>query len=216
MFELGFKQKNKTIRVLCLGAHSDDIEIGCGGTLLKWSREMKLEVYWAVFSAEGPRRIEAKESAERFLKRAERKTVTVRNFRMSFFPYVGSRIKEHFERLKKTFLPDLIFTHYRQDLHQDHQVISNLTWNSFRNHLILEYEIPKYDGDLGTPNVFVPLSDEIRKAKIEYLLTGFRTQAEKGWFTESTFSGLLRLRGIESSAPEGYAEAFYCRKINLG
>lgn len=215
MLDLNFNNKSK-LKILCLGAHSDDIEIGCGGTMLTLASRMEVEVYWVVFSADRIRQREAKESANLFLQQAKGKTVVVKNFKMSFFPFVGDQIKRYFEELKQKCSPDLILTHYRHDLHQDHQIISNLTWNSFRNHLILEYEIPKYDGDLGTPNFFVPLSETIRKKKIEYILNSFKTQAEKHWFTESTFSSILRLRGIESNAPGGYAEAFYSRKIVLG
>jgi len=214
---LGLSFNNKaSLKVLCLGAHSDDIEIGCGGTILTLASRMEIEVYWVVFSADRVRRREAKASAHVFLQRAKRKTVVVRNFKMSFFPFVGDQIKKYFEQLKHQCSPDLVFTHYRHDLHQDHQIISNLTWNSFRNHVILEYEIPKYDGDLGTPNFYVPLNETIRTRKINYLLSSFKTQAGKQWFTESTFSSILRLRGIESNAPEGYAEAFYSRKMVLG
>lgn len=215
MLGINFPKKAK-LRVLCLGAHSDDIEIGCGGTILTLASRMEIEVYWVVFSADRVRQREAKGSAQLFLEQAKGKTVVVRNFKMSFFPFAGGQIKEYFEQLKQECSPDLVFTHYRHDLHQDHQIISNLTWNSFRNHLILEYEIPKYDGDLGTPNFFVPLNETIRARKIEYILSSFRTQAEKEWFTEPTFSSILRLRGIESNAPGGYAEAFYNRKMVLG
>ncbi len=174
---------------------------------------MKIDVYWVVFSADRQRRREAKESANRFLERARGKTVVVRNFKMSFFPFVGNQIKEYFEQLKRKCSPDLIFTHYRNDLHQDHQLISHLTWNSFRNHLIFEYEIPKYDGDLGSPNFFVPLDKSICRMKIRYILDCFKTQNGKHWFTEDTFLSLLTIRGIESNAPSKYAEAFYCRKL---
>lgn len=215
MLNLSFNNKSK-LKILCLGAHSDDIEIGCGGTILSLASRMEVEVYWVVFSADRIRQREAKESASLFLQQAKERTVVVKNFKMSFFPFVGDQIKEFFEQLKQKCSPDLVFTHYRHDLHQDHQIVSNLTWNSFRNHLILEYEIPKYDGDLGVPNFFIPLDETIRKKKIEYILSSFKTQAGKHWFTESTFSSILRLRGIESNAPGGYAEAFYSRKIVLG
>jgi len=214
MLDLGFNKEK--LKILCLGAHSDDIEIGCGGTILALTSRIETEITWVVFSADRIRQREAKEGAHLFLQQAKEKAVVVKNFKMSFFPFVGDQIKEFFEQLKQKCAPDLILTHYRHDLHQDHQIISNLTWNSFRNHLILEYEIPKYDGDLGVPNFFVPLSDTIRKKKIEYILSSFKTQAQKHWFTESTFSAILRLRGVESNAPEGYAEAFYCRKMVLG
>jgi len=202
------------LTVLCLGAHSDDIEIGCGGTMLQLlDRYSHLEVFWAVFSSGREREREARTSASLFLKRARRKEVIVKNFRDGFFPYEGSRIKEFFEELKKKVNPGLIFTHYRQDRHQDHRTISDLTWNTWRQHLVLEYEIPKYDGDLGIPNVFVPVTREDCDRKIATLLRRFQSQTDKHWFTEDTFRALLRLRGIESASPTGFAEAFHGRKI---
>lgn len=204
---------NNRLKVLCLGAHADDIEIGCGGTVLQLlSLSRDLEFSWVVFSSRGAREREAKRSGALFLEQATQKDVCVLDFRDGFFPYDGARIKDFFEELKKRFYPDLIFTHYRDDRHQDHRVISDLTWNTWRNHLILEYEIPKYDGDLGSPNVFFPLSEEICGRKIRYIREVFETQREKAWFTEDTFRAILRLRGVECAAPGKYAEAFYCRK----
>jgi LmbE family N-acetylglucosaminyl deacetylase len=201
---------------LCLGAHSDDIEIGCGGTILKLIGNMKdLVFYWVVFSADERRKQEASESANVLLRNATEKTVVIKDFRDGFFPYVGGEIKEYFETLKQAFSPDLIFTHYRNDLHQDHRIISELTWNTFRDHFILEYEIPKYDGDLGSPNVLVYVDDETCKRKIRHIVDTFRTQTENQWFTEETLKAILRLRGIESNSPTGYAEGFYCRKLIL-
>jgi LmbE family N-acetylglucosaminyl deacetylase len=208
------KRGKSDIKILCLGSHSDDIEIGCGGTVLRLiERHRNLEFYWVVFSSNEERKREALRSACLFLKQAKRKTVEVRNFRNSFFPYEGAPIKEYFEQLKGKLSPDLIFTHYRNDLHQDHRLISELTWNTYRNHLILEYEIPKYDGDLGSPNLFVHLDDGVCRKKIEILLKVFRTQKDKQWFTRDSFLAMLRLRGIESNAPSKCAEAFYCRKL---
>ncbi len=206
------------LKVLCLGAHSDDIEIGCGGTILQLlARYSNLEVFWTVFSSGREREREARASAALFLKQAKRKKeVIVKNFRDGFFPYEGTKIKEFFEEIKKQVNPDLIFTHYRDDRHQDHRTISDLTWNTWRQHLILEYEIPKYDGDLGTPNCFVPLKKEICVRKIKYICDVFQTQSNKAWLTEDTFQAILRLRGVECSAPDKYAEAFYCRKLVLG
>jgi LmbE family N-acetylglucosaminyl deacetylase len=201
-------------QVLCLGAHSDDIEIGCGGTILKLIEVFpEIQFHWVVFGAIGSRQAEAIASAHTFLKGAAHKTVEVKGFRDGFFPYIGAEIKDAFEQLKQQVVPDLILTHYRQDLHQDHQLIANLTWNTFRQHLILEYEIPKYDGDLGSPNMFVHLDESLQQRKITYLMEHFATQANKHWFTEETFRSLLRLRGIESN--HQYAEAFYCRKFIL-
>lgn len=200
-----------------MGAHSDDIEIGCGGTLLKLLHDCPdSQVMWVVFSARGQRKQEALQSAEAFLKKqtGQRKIIT-KSFKESYFPYQGEVIKECFEDLKSMINPELIFTHYRHDLHQDHRVVSELTWNTFRRHQILEYEIPKYDGDLGQPNVFVPLTQALCNMKVKCLMEGFSTQRSKQWFTEDTFFALLRLRGIESYAPEKYAEAFYGRKIVL-
>jgi len=201
-------------RVLCLGAHCDDIEIGCGGTLLQLQEQNpRLEFHWMVFSSTPRRKREATKSAQLFLKSGAASRVVIKNFRDSYFPFQGARVKDSFELLKKSFAPDLIFTHFRDDLHQDHRLISELTWNSFRDHLILEYEIPKYDGDLGSPNFFVGLPESLCRQKIHYVLNCFQSQKGKRWFTEDTFRATLRLRGIESNTPEGYAEGFYCRKL---
>jgi LmbE family N-acetylglucosaminyl deacetylase len=203
-------------RVLCLGAHSDDIEIGCGGTVVELVRRYpRLSVLWVVFSAERKRAAEAQASARFFLKGLKRPRVVIHNFRGSFFPFQGEAIKESFEELKETFRPDLVFTHYRDDRHQDHRVISDLTWNTFRNHLILEYEIPKYDGDLGNPNFYVPLEESVCRRKSEHICTFFKSQADKHWFSADTFLALMRLRGIECVSNSKYAEAFYCRKLVL-
>jgi len=200
--------------ILCLGAHSDDIEIGCGGTMLKLARGGSgLNVWWVVFSGDGSRAAEARRSARTFLAGARDKTIVLKRFRTSFFPYQGERIKQYFEQLKRSFQPDLVFTHYRDDLHQDHRVLSELTWNTFRNHLILEYEIPKYDGDMGSPNLFVRLSEEVCERKAAHVCKYFQTQANKQWFSEDTFLALMRLRGMECASPTKYAEAFYCRKL---
>jgi LmbE family N-acetylglucosaminyl deacetylase len=204
-------------RILCLGAHSDDIEIGCGGTLLSLIAENPaVEVRWVVFSAQPPRNIEAKRSALEFLAKGRKRTIELKKFRTSFFPYQGQAIKEAFEQIKSKFSPDVIFTHYRDDRHQDHCVLSDLAWNTFRTHLILEYEIIKYDGDLGSPNLFVPLAEEICTQKIDLLLKHFRTQSNKHWFTRSTFEAMHRIRGVECASSTGFAEAFYCRKLVLG
>lgn len=203
--------------VLCLGAHSDDIEIGCGGTILQWTEQYPaLQFYWVVFSADVERTQEGMASANAFLQQAAQKRVIVKNFRDGFFPYEGAALKAWFEQCKQEISPDIIFTHYRDDRHQDHRVISELTWNTFRNHLILEYEIPKYDGDLGAPNCFVPLTAAIWTKKLEYLLKFFQTQTNKHWFSTDTFQALMRLRGMESRANDFYAEAFYVRKLIIG
>jgi len=206
---------NKPLKILCLGSHSDDIEIGCGGTILRLlSAHHNLEVVWVVFSSTKEREQEARHSAEIFLELAKKKEILINNFRDGFFPFDGAEIKSFLEGLKRTS-PDLIFTHNRSDAHQDHRLIEQMTWNTFRNHLILEYEIPKYDGDMGQPNVFVPLEQEIYQKKVRHLMEAFQTQRAKRWFEQETFLALMRLRGMECVAPSGYAEAFYCRKLVL-
>jgi len=206
--------QGETIKILCLGAHSDDIEIGCGGTILRLIDEYtNVKIHWVILGTTGVRTEEAVKSAKVILRDINDQKITVKGFRDGFFPYHGEAIKEYFEQLKNDMNPDIIFTHYRQDLHQDHRLISDLTWNTFRNHLILEYEIPKYDGDFGSPNFFVHLNKEICQRKIFHLLSSFKTQRDKHWFTDETFWALLRLRGVESKSPGKYAEAFYCRKI---
>jgi LmbE family N-acetylglucosaminyl deacetylase len=203
-------------RILCLGAHSDDIEIGIGGTILELAaRNPDLEICWVVFSAPGARTDEARQSANEFLTGISRKEVSIGTFRESYFPSEWPAIKDWFEGIKGRFDPDIVFTHYREDRHQDHRVLSHLAWNTFRNHLILEYEILKYDGDLGQPNLFVPLSAELFARKIELLLKHFKTQANKHWFTRDTFDAMHRIRGIECISDSGRAEAFYCRKLVL-
>jgi LmbE family N-acetylglucosaminyl deacetylase len=201
------------LRLLCLGAHSDDIEIGCGGTVLTLLASNKdIDVRWIVFSANDERSREARNSAAAFLSKARHKEIAVKGYRDGFFPFLGAAIKEEFEALKFDFQPDLVFTHFRDDRHQDHRLISDLTWNTFRDHLILEYEIPKYDGDLGQPNAFVPLAEPICEQKIQILLESFPSQRQKSWFDEQTFRAMLRLRGMEANSRTRYAEAFYCRK----
>src|SRR5437899_2560377 len=191
------KQGDAPLRILCLGAHCDDIEIGCGGTILRLLETYKrTAVDWIVFSSDDQRAIEARESANIFLKQAGSKNIAIKNFTNSFFPYTAGEIKRCFEELKRDVSPDLVFTHYRDDLHQDHRVISELTWNSFRDHMILEYEIPKYDGDLASPNSFVHLDQSMARRKITYIMESFRSQRTKQWFDEETFLSILRLRGV--------------------
>jgi len=203
-------------RVLALGAHADDIEIGCGGTLLRWLEETPgLDVTWVVFSSNAERAREAEASAHAFLAGAGTRRVVVKSFRDGFLPTEPARVKEAFEELKKEVSPDVILTHYREDRHQDHRMLSDLTWNTWRKHLILEFEIPKYDGDFGAPNVFVPLSAGTLERKVELILQAFPTQAGRGWFTADLFRAVARIRGMECAAPENFAEAFYCRKVVL-
>lgn len=210
------RSRRAAFSILCLGAHSDDIEIGCGGTLLRLLETYSnVTCHWLVFSAEGPRAREARTGARRFLRRAAGSHVTVHSFRNGYFPSLAADIKTSFEEFKSVVSPDLVFTHCRGDLHQDHRTIAELTWNTFRDHTILEYEVPKYDGDLGTPNVFFHLDAKTVRRKVRLLMQTFGTQRNKDWFTEDTFLALLRLRGMECRAPQRFAEAFYCRKAVL-
>lgn len=204
-----------TRRLLVLGAHSDDIEIGCGGTILTWLAGGSFEVTWVVLGAGGVREVEARASAASFLEGATSSRIEIFGFRDGFFPYVGGAVKDGFEELKARVTPDVILTHRRDDLHQDHRTVAELTYNTFRDHLILEYEIVKFDGDLGAPNVFVPLEPGVVDRKIELLMKHFGSQRGKHWFDEETFRGLLRIRGLESAAPSRYAEGFYGRKLVL-
>jgi len=203
-------------RLLCLGAHSDDIEIGCGGTVLKLlERDADLHVDWVVLSAEGERADEARAGAARFLERAKSARVDVRAFEERYFPYRGAAIKRFFDELGGSLAPDLVFTHRLADRHQDHHLVAELTWNTFRDQLILEYEIPKYEGDLGQPNVFVHLERDTAQRKVDAIRETFASQRGRHWFSEETFWSTLRLRGIESRAPSGYAEAFSGPKLVL-
>ena len=205
-----------TLTVLCLGAHSDDIEIGCGGALLTLvERYPQVEFHWAVFSGDDVRREEAIRASQLFTSRGALKNFIHKNFPDGFLPFMGAEVKQMFEQLKHAVSPDLIFTHYRHDAHQDHRLLSDLTWNTFRDHLILEYEIPKYDGDMGTPNLFTPLEEGICEKKVESILSAFRSQQDRRWFNKETFLSVMRLRGMECNSPSGYAEAFYCRKLVL-
>jgi LmbE family N-acetylglucosaminyl deacetylase len=204
--------------ILCLGAHADDIEIGCGGALtgLLSARRHAIDVHWVVFSAQEDRRREALRSAELFLADARTKSVTIHDFRDTCFPFAGAEIKARFQELRERISPDVIFAHRREDLHQDHRLLAELTWCAFRDHLILEYEIPKYEGDLGHPNVFLPVSELGCRRKVETLLEVFATQRSKPWFTPDTFWALMRLRGLECNSPTRFAEAFTCRKLVVG
>lgn len=214
MLTLSFPQ-NRTapLNILCLGAHADDIEIGCGGTILYLQNALpKVRFHWVVFSAAGVRGHEAARSAELFTGRCD-KDLVLKCFRDGFLPYSGGEVKDFFEEMKGRLNPDLIFTHSRGDAHQDHRLVSELTWNTFRNHFILEYEIPKYDGDVGRPNVFVPLEASLCERKVDYLLEAFESQCSKRWFDRTTFLGLMRIRGMESNSPSGYAESFQGAKV---
>jgi LmbE family N-acetylglucosaminyl deacetylase len=203
-------------RLLCLGAHGDDIEIGCGGTVLHLTgSHPDMEVCWVVFSASPTRKKEAARSADRFLEKASKSRVIFHDFRDGYLPYPGDPVKDRFEDLKKEFHPDLILTPSRRDRHQDHRFVAELTWNTYRDHLILEYEIPKWDGDMGAPNLYVPLSEEICRQKIDLILDSFPSQKGRDWFTDDLFLSILRIRGMECRSPSRYAEAFYASKLNL-
>jgi LmbE family N-acetylglucosaminyl deacetylase len=212
---LSLGQPGAPLRVLCLGAHCDDIDIGCGGTLLRLLSERPgSEVRWVVFSSVPERERETRAAAEDFLAAAGRREVTVKQFRESYFPSVAASIKDEFESIKASGAPpDLILTHHRRDEHQDHRVIAELTWNTFRSHFIAEYEIPKYEGDLGQPNLFVPIPALVAEQKVELLLRHYPSQVGRSWFRPETFRAVLSLRGIECGAPDGRAEAFHCRKV---
>ncbi|MES1156696.1 MAG: PIG-L deacetylase family protein [Alphaproteobacteria bacterium] len=215
MKSVNLVQPGANLSVLCLGSHADDIEIGAGGTLLSWAASgAVLDVHWCVFSASGERADEARASAEAFLAGVAHSTVALGAFRDSYFPYEGAAVKEWMEAQKPRMpKPDIVLTHRADDAHQDHRLVSELTWNAFRDSLILEYEIPKWDGDVGRPNVYIPMAPEILTRKIELLEQFFGTQRSKDWFDAETFRSLARLRGIESRAR--YAEAFVARKLIL-
>ncbi len=216
MLNFPFITKKTGYKVLCVGAHCDDIEIGCGGTLLSLLETHPVDfVKWIVFASDEERKQEAIASAQAFLENVKEKDISVFDYRDAFLHYSGLEIKERFEAIKNEFDPDLIFTHYRDDRHQDHRILSDFTWNTFRRHFILEYEIPKFDGDLGIPNFFIRLTEEQANKKIQIILDSFKSQAGKHWFDEETFKALLRIRGMESACTTKYAEAFHARKIMM-
>jgi LmbE family N-acetylglucosaminyl deacetylase len=202
--------------LLVLGAHCDDIEIGAGGTILRLAAEGRLaSVTWAVLTSTEERAAEARASAAAFLEGVAETRVEVASFRDGFLPYSGTEVKEHFEWLKGEVRPDLVLTHRRADVHQDHRLVAELTWNTWRDHLILEYEIPKWEGDLGAPNLFVPLDRELCERKVKLLHEHFPSQTGRRWFTAETFMSVMRLRGLECNAPSDHAEGFYLRKAIL-
>jgi len=216
MRRLQLAAAGERLSVLCLGAHSDDIEIGAGGTLLSlMDQGIRLDVHWCVLSGGSEREREAKASAADFLAAGASNRIETLEFRDGFFPEQGVQIKNWFEGLKDRVRPDVILTHRQEDAHQDHRQVAQLTWNTFRDHLILEYEIPKWDGDMGRPNFYMPVSAAVVQRKIDLLISHFGTQRSKQWFDTETFRGLARLRGMECRAPDGYAEAFVARKLAI-
>ena len=210
---LGLAPPAGPLRLLCVGAHADDIEIGCGGTILTLAAVRPIDATWVVLSSDDLREREARAAAARFLAKAQSSSVDVQRFRNGFFPHEGAKIKDYFESLKARPAFDLILTHTADDRHQDHRVVNELTWNTFRNHTVLEYEIPKYDGDLGRPSVFVPLTKAVLAEKVRIAMESFASQRDKHWFSEELFRGLARVRGMECAAPDGHAEAFHARKV---
>lgn len=214
---LGKPSARKPLQILCLGAHCDDIEIGCGGALLALLKAYPQSgVAWVILSGSPQREREARASARRFLRQAGESRVIVRGHRDGYFPGEYAAIKDEIEALKSLPEPDLVFTHHRADLHQDHRLVGELTWNTFRSHLVLEYEIPKYDGGLITPSAYVALDEAQVERKIAALLGCYRSQRDKHWFDAETFRGLMRLRGIESGSTTGWAEGFHASKLLLG
>lgn len=217
MRPIQFARPGDRLSVLCLGAHSDDIEIGAGGLILSWiAAGVRLDIHWCVLSAAGERAVEAEASAKAFTVGAASTHLDLAQFKDGFFPYVGAEIKTWMEGVKAKVSPDVVLTHRRDDAHQDHREVCKLTWNTFRDQLVLEYEIPKWDGDLGCPNLYVPLDKQVLDRKVALLLSHFGTQRSKDWFDAETFRGLARLRGVECRAPSGYAEAYSARKVLLG
>ena len=214
MLPLTFQKRDKPLNILCLGAHCDDIDIGCGGTVLRLLEQApETVVQWVVFSSTETRAAEFLGSARHFLGEENARRTCVHQFRDGYLPHVWNQVKDRFEELKKETAPDVVFTHYRNDLHQDHRIVSELTWNTFRNHLILEYEIPKYDGDFSSPIFFSHLAEATCRKKIDLILESYPTQRNKDWFSKDMFMGLLRLRGMESNSPTRFAEGFYVRKM---
>ena len=209
---LVFPPRSGALKVLCLGAHPDDIEIGCGATILELVRQAA-DVRWAVFSGDDRRAEEAARSARLFLGADAGRRLVLHTFRDGYFPAQFAAVKEACEETAATFRPDLVFTHFRDDRHQDHRVLSDLAWNTFRHQVILEFEIPKWDGDLSTPNLYVPVTSRAAQRKVTLLSRAFASQRNKDWFGDEVFFGLMQLRGMECRSPSGFAEAFFGRKL---
>jgi LmbE family N-acetylglucosaminyl deacetylase len=211
---LAFPRRSGALRVLCLGAHPDDIEIGCGATILRLVRQAA-DVRWAVFSGDDRRAEEAARSARLFLGADAGRRFMLHTFRDGYFPAQFAAVKEACEEVAARFRPDVVFTHFRDDRHQDHRVLSDLAWNTFRQHVILEYEVPKWDGDLSTPNLYASVTPRAAQRKVTLLSRAFASQRSKDWFGDEVFFGLMRLRGMECRSPSGFAEAFYGRKLTF-
>jgi LmbE family N-acetylglucosaminyl deacetylase len=204
------------LELLCLGAHSDDLEIGCSGTVLQWLDDLCIDrITWVVLSGSGDRACEAEHSARALLARRTDFSLKTQSFRDGYFPYTAAPIKDFFESLKTEVQPDIVLTHYREDRHQDHRLVSDLTYNTFRDQLVLEYEVMKRDGDIGQPNTYVAVDESNVDRKVEHLMSHFGSQRDRSWFSEDAFRGLMRLRGIEARSESGHAEAFYCRALVL-
>ena len=216
MLALNLGKPNERKHLLCLGAHSDDLEIGCGGMVMNWlATRARVDVTWVVFCAADQREVEARNSANALLRKADSRSLVLRDFRDGHLPAQFTQAKSLLEELKESAKPDIILTHRLEDRHQDHRLIAELTWQTFRDHLVLEYEIPKYEGDLGQPNLYVPLSASVARRKVDHLMRHFGSQRSKSWFRPETFLGLMHLRGIECRARSGLAEALYARKLCL-
>lgn len=211
-----FNGNGKGLKLLCLGAHCDDIEIGCGGTILKLIEDYEIDqIKWVVFTSNEIRKREAICSAKKFLEPVDKIDIKIFDFKDGYLPSTWSEVKHEFEKIKEGYTPDIVFTHYRNDLHQDHRTLNELTWNTFRNHLIMEYEIQKYDGDLGNPNLFVPLKNAHIQEKKEIIINSFKSQLNKQWFDDELLNSVMRIRGVECASESKYAEAFYCRKMTI-
>ncbi len=215
MLGLTLGTEGQPLKVLCLGAHCDDIEIGCGGTILELTKSRSIDCSWVVFCSNEIRAKEAQACAEAFLKDATHSDIRINSFRDGFLPYVGYEVKDYFESLKKDIDPDVVFTHYRNDKHQDHRLLSELALNTFRDHLILEYEIPKYDGDMGQPNLHIEIDEMLVQVKIDLIYNNYMSQQNKKWFDKDLFRSLMRIRGMEINSSSDYAESFYSHKTPL-
>jgi LmbE family N-acetylglucosaminyl deacetylase len=216
MLDLVLKAPERTARILCLGAHCDDIEIGCGGSLLHLQESASVHIDWVVCSGTQQRGEETRAAMLRLVAPEARGELILGEFRDGFFPSSHAQLKDFIESVKRRLQPpDLILCHEREDRHQDHRMVNELVWNTFRDHVVLEYEIPKWDGGLGQPNLYVPVTEAQARAKVAALLESHHSQLQKDWFNTETFMALLRLRGIESRSPSGYAEGFHARKLRF-